>query len=657
MNDGRGGPGQSNFTAGSYTNGQWEVWQERRGDVARAMFYMAVRYEGGTHAVTGAPEPDLRLTDDRVLIDASNTGSNISVAYMGLLSVLLDWHDEDPVDLVEFQHHEAAAAYQGNRNPFIDHPEWVDCAFRDICGSAGDTTPPSPPSGISATADATHINLDWFDNAETDLAGYTVYRSQSSGGPYYAISPGLLGTSAYTDNSALPNTIYFYVMTATDVAGNESADSAEVWAQVGQAAEATVWINEFHYDNSGADRDEFIEVAGTAGTSLSGWKLAAYNGSNGQAYLTQTLAGVIPDQDNGYGTLSYPVSSLQNGSPDGIALIDDVGAVVEFVSYEGAFTAVGGDAAGVPSIDIGVSENGSTPQGWSLQLTGTGNKAGDFSWSAPQQDTPGLVNQNQAFAASGDTTPPAVPTDLFAMATSTTIQLQWNTSAASDFDHYTVYRAQGGAFSPLASPSTSQYEDTSAAVGLTYEYVVTAVDTSGNESAFSLATSATILPPSVPSAWINEVHYDNSGGDVGEFVEIAGTAGLNLAGWSLVAYNGNGGTPYQTVSLSGTLPNLDSGFGVLAFDIAGLQNGAPDGVALINDSGDVVEFLSYEGVLTATGGPASGQTSDDIGVSETSSTPIGHSLQKTGNGSESSDFTWQSPGPDSYGAINQGQQF
>ena len=53
--------------------------------------------------------------------------------------------------------------------------------------------------------------------------------------------------------------------------------------------------------------------------------------------------------------------------------------------------------------------------------------------------------------------------------------------------------------------------------------------------------------------FINEIHYDNTGSDVNEGVEVAGTAGLDLTGWSLVLYNGNGGALYNTVNLAGTL--------------------------------------------------------------------------------------------------------
>ncbi|MBZ0144814.1 MAG: endonuclease, partial [Rhodocyclaceae bacterium] len=58
---------------------------------------------------------------------------NASVAYMGMLSVLLAWHVEDPVDAVEQHRNEVVFTYQGNRNPFIDRPEWVTCLFLGDC--------------------------------------------------------------------------------------------------------------------------------------------------------------------------------------------------------------------------------------------------------------------------------------------------------------------------------------------------------------------------------------------------------------------------------------------------------------------------------------------------------------------------------------------
>ncbi|MCZ6654104.1 MAG: endonuclease, partial [Planctomycetota bacterium] len=105
------------------------------GDVARALLYMDVRYEGGIHGETGHDEPDLILTDDNDLI-VSDTQNNHPVAHMGMLSVLLQWHEQDPVDDVERYRNDVVFSFQDNRNPFIDHPEWVACLFLDECDAA-----------------------------------------------------------------------------------------------------------------------------------------------------------------------------------------------------------------------------------------------------------------------------------------------------------------------------------------------------------------------------------------------------------------------------------------------------------------------------------------------------------------------------------------
>ncbi|MEO0481055.1 MAG: endonuclease [Planctomycetota bacterium] len=135
-------PGNSNWTEGSFTSGSWQVWGDRRGDVARAMFYVDVRYEGGFHGITGVQEPQLVLTDNRSLLNS--VSSNQTLAYMGLLSVLLQWHYADPVDATEIARHNLIAAFQGNRNPFVDHPEWVDIAYN--------SSPPVPMTPGQFTA-------------------------------------------------------------------------------------------------------------------------------------------------------------------------------------------------------------------------------------------------------------------------------------------------------------------------------------------------------------------------------------------------------------------------------------------------------------------------------------------------------------------------
>ncbi len=95
----------------SDTEWKWEPPDNEKGDVARMIFYMDVRYEG--------QHMDLEIVD--YLPEKGNKEK-----IMGKLSALKEWHRQDPVDNWERRRNNIIyEKYQGNRNPFIDHPEWV----------------------------------------------------------------------------------------------------------------------------------------------------------------------------------------------------------------------------------------------------------------------------------------------------------------------------------------------------------------------------------------------------------------------------------------------------------------------------------------------------------------------------------------------------
>ena len=131
--------------------------------------------------------------------------------------------------------------------------------------------------------------------------------------------------------------------------------------------------------------------------------------------------------------------------------------------------------------------------------------------------------------------------------------------------------------------------------------------------------------------------------DVDEFIEIAHTG--SIVGYSVVLYNGSGGAVYSTITAptSTSLPDVN-GIRYSVYDIAGIQNGNPDGMALVAPGNTVLQFLSYGGTFVAVGGPANGMTSIDIGVSEPGS-PVGDSLQLI-NG------VWVGPIANTKGAAN-----
>jgi hypothetical protein len=164
------------------------------------------------------------------------------------------------------------------------------------------------------------------------------------------------------------------------------------------AGATSVFINELHYDNTGSDAAEGVEIAGPAGTSLAGWSLFFYNGADGSVYSTLALDGVLPDEQSGYGALYFAAAGTQNG-PDGIALVDGNAVVVQLLSYEGSFTALEGPAAGLLTTDIGVFEDGSGAAGFSMQLVGTGRAYEDFLWSASEAASYGALNAGQSIAA------------------------------------------------------------------------------------------------------------------------------------------------------------------------------------------------------------------------------------------------------------------
>ncbi|HFE53247.1 MAG TPA: hypothetical protein ENK07_07375, partial [Bacteroidetes bacterium] len=158
-------------------------------------------------------------------------------------------------------------------------------------------------------------------------------------------------------------------------------------------------------------------------------------------------------------------------------------------------------------------------------------------------------------------------------------------------------------------------------------------------------------PISHPKFWINEFHYKNSGTDQGEFVEVV------LPDWyahpenvRLTLYD-EGGRSYGSYRIS----DFDVGSHVEDLqiyyrDIPGLADG-PGGLAL-DCNGELVQFLSDEGTLTAVDGPAAGFRSQDVGVHENADDPPGLSLQEQGDGTEVVDFTWAGPDPQTKGFAN-----
>jgi endonuclease I len=444
LNGGLGGgtgayPGNSNWSDGSGSTATFEVWSGRRGDVARAMLYLDVRYEGGTHGGTGANEPDLILTDDQGLITSSLSGSNQSVAYMGLLSVLLQWHLADPVDQFEMDRNDAVFGYQGNRNPFVDHPEWVGVLY--LGQTLSPTLSVSPTTIDLTNGGAANFVLD----AGSAFAGKLYFLLGSGSGTSPGVAAGIqlplnydnyLQLTLQSPNALIQNSLGFldgnghataklpfpagaYVNFAGthldhayivfDIPGTTLAldvsNPIGIDLELGGGAGSLV-INEVDYDQPGNDTNEFIEIYNAGGTSvdLSNVVLELHNGSGGAvydsfalsaagaslapgAYLvvgSSTLLATVP---MGVQTVTFAGrdNQVQNGAPDGIVLKDGA-TVLDSVSYEGTMAGITEGTGGAPTDGNSVPGSvGRAPGG-----VDTDDNAADFALSSTP--TPGSVN-------------------------------------------------------------------------------------------------------------------------------------------------------------------------------------------------------------------------------------------------------------------------
>jgi hypothetical protein len=458
--------------------------------------------------------------------------------------------------------------------------------------------------------------------------------------------------TAPTFNQAIPGNL---TLSCTDVIPAPAVLTAMDACDPG-ASPSVIWINEIHYDNTGTDTNEGVEIAGSAGLDLTQYQLVLYNGDPASLapYSTLSLTGMIDNEGgSGFGAVNFPVSPIQNGAPDGLALVKLPNTLIQFLSYEGSFTANSGPAAGVTSTDIGVLESGTNAVGTSLQLTGSGQTAAAFNWVGPIAASSGSLNTGQVVQPQqGIITPIYSQTSMMgACAGSMTIKRTW---VATD--------ACGNATTAMQTIELLDMDAPTFAPPLPMDVTIDCNAVIPPSPTLIASDICDMGAGAMERVWINEFHYDNAGADVNEFVEIAGTAGLDLTTnvYQIVLYNGSTGLVYNTINLTGIIDNESNGIGALQFAIptaTGFQNGgAPegDGIALVRN-GVVVQFLSYEGSFVGNGGPANGQTSTNVGVAEAGTELAGMSLSLTGTGNLYTNFAWQAPATATAGSLNTGQ--
>jgi fibronectin type 3 domain-containing protein len=383
---------------------------------------------------------------------------------------------------------------------------------------------PDPPVSLTATAGDGVVNLDWPNSPEVDIAGYTVYRSATSGGPYSAITGSLLTSSSHADSGVVNGTTYHYVVTATDTAAQESGQSPEAQATpadmtppsppTGLAAVAGDAVVDL-------DWDDHVE------SDVQGYHVYRATQSGGPyARLTGAFITVSAYQDssvvNGL-TYHYAVTALDDWStPNESARSAEVSAAPEDSTPPVAPSGVSATANG-ESIDLDWNDNAEGDlAGYSVLRGGQSggpytalNDAPLVSSSYADLTAPSGVPQFYVITATDtmdnvspqsvevsataqDITPPAVPTGLTATPSALSVTLHWNLGLEGDLAGYHVERSStsGGAATRLTSALITEttYTDQGVLPPASVYYTIIAVDTAGNESASSTEASATPLP-------------------------------------------------------------------------------------------------------------------------------------------------------------------
>ncbi|MBP1223914.1 endonuclease [Flavobacterium sp. 1355] len=255
-----------------YSGTVFEPVNAFKGDIARMYFYFATRYE---NTVSGYSFP---------MFD----GSANKVFTTAFLNVLLAWHAQDPVSAREIARNNAIYARQNNRNPYIDHPEYVN----QIWGGTSSTdtqAPTAPASLVSTTKTSTSITVAW--NASTDNVGVTGYNVYANN-----VLKTTVSTLTATITGLTASTTYTIYVKAKDAAGNTSASGNTISVTTnsgGGTGTATDLLFSEYIEGSG--NNKALEIANNTGSSvsLSGYTIKKQTNGAGTWSTGLALSGTL----------------------------------------------------------------------------------------------------------------------------------------------------------------------------------------------------------------------------------------------------------------------------------------------------------------------------------------------------------------------------
>ena len=371
-------------------------------------------------------------------------------------------------------------------------------------GGQTDLTPPSVPGGLVALAGNGSVSLDWNPSSESDVAGYRVYRSTVSGGPYGELTGAPTTATGYEDASVVNGTTFHYVVAAQDFAGNLSAYSLEASATPDvPPAPVALFIDGFESGNLVAggwsvssSADAFASTAAAASGS---WGARVRKNASIQRVVSTA----------GFRSIELRYTRRTAGYDSGETLLLEWWDGVAWYSSEStAATAFGTQVFALPS----GAENLAS---FTVRIRSKANRTDEWG------DVDGVEVWGVPTSGGGDITPPAPPSNLVATPGDTTVVLDWAASSSFDTVGYRVYRATNvaGPFTEITSAPISAlaFVDTVVINGATYYYSVTAEDAAGNESSPSNQVSATPFE-SVPPVLLFSDGFESGDFAVGGWV-------------------------------------------------------------------------------------------------------------------------------------------
>lgn len=267
--------GKSTTPGYSNSNTVYEPIDEFKGDVARYLLYFVVRYEGS-------------LRNFNYLIAASPLDGTEEKGFEDwYINMLKEWNALDPVSQKEIDRNNAVYDLENVRNPFIDHPEFVNLIWTQTPA----TTPPESPSGLLATdRGESFIKLQWQPSASADVLGYQIFQNGMYIGytrdPYF-----------YADR-LLPDTSYTYTVKAYNTGFLFSADTTELTTAT---TGADGWAKDLMITKyiEGSDSNTALEITNLTGheVNLNNYYLSAqyYATTTGNFYFGESyqLQGTI----------------------------------------------------------------------------------------------------------------------------------------------------------------------------------------------------------------------------------------------------------------------------------------------------------------------------------------------------------------------------